>query len=57
MYRNGEGGGRRNGRVAPDLRYTTGREGESSAGLINGMGKKLIQNREQLFRQATPTSN
>ena len=25
--------------------------------IINGMEKKLIQNREQLFIQATPTSN
>ena len=43
--------------MTPDLRSTTGREGESSARKINGMEKKLIQNREQLLRQATPTSN
>ena len=44
--------------MTPDLSYTTtGREGESSARIINGMKKKLLQNREQLFKQATPTSN
>ena len=26
--------------MTPDLSYTTGREGESSASIINGMGKK-----------------
>ena len=29
--------------MTPDLSYTTGREGEISARIINGMGKKLIQ--------------
>ena len=41
----------------PDLSYTTEREGESSARIINGMEKKTDTTREQLFRQATPTSN
>ena len=36
---------------------TTGREGESSARIINGMEKRKIHNREKLFRKATPTSN
>ena len=29
--------------MTPDLSYTTGREGESSAWIIHGMEKKLIQ--------------
>ena len=29
--------------MTPDLSYTTRREGESSARIINGMGKKLIK--------------
>ena len=29
--------------MTPDIRYTTAREGESSARIIKGMGKKLIQ--------------
>ena len=32
--------------MTPDLSYTTGREGESSARIINGMKKKLIQNED-----------
>ena len=44
--------------MIPDLSYTTaGRKDESSARIVNGMGKKLLQNREQLFRQGAPTSN
>ena len=44
--------------MTPDLRFTTiGRKGESCARIINGMKKKMIQNQEQLFRQATPTTS
>ena len=39
LYRSGDGG-RRARYVTPDLSYTTGREGESSARTTNGMGKK-----------------
>ena len=43
--------------MTTDLSYTTtAREGERSARIV-GWRKKLIQNHEQLFRQATPTSN
>ena len=42
-YRSGEGGGGRTARcvtVTPDLSFTTGRERERNARIINGMKKK-----------------
>ena len=36
--------------MTPDLSYTTWREGESSARMINGMENKTDTIREQLFR-------
>ena len=45
MYRSGEGAG---GHPRSELLVTTGREGESSARMINGMENKSDTIREQL---------